>query len=637
MAALAILVAASGLAEPSKLPPDLGKYLLVLWEPGSPLPDGSPGQVKKFADPDIAKLGGTVLSKNGNQQVILLPLKEAKKLRRHDAVKFLQRVWMGESLEDWDESIPVSFAMTPRTESEPNLEWGPKAYTYDGSGNIKSIGADNYTYDTAGRLIQATVGGKTETFKYDAFGNLLEKAIAGSTPVTIPVDGGSNRIIGPEYDAAGNFSSDAYRKPIVYDSFNLITKISPPSGGSTWSRAIYDANDERIGTILDNSGLSRWTFRDFDGQIIREYREGGLEWTWVQDYIFANGRLVAGETQQFTYSPGGAFIYGGHRHYHLDHLGSVRMVTSDAGRSLALHDYYAFGNSQTAVHQEPLNDATNQVDGMRFAGQWRDFLGQQNVESNDYLDYMHARYYDPNRGRFLSVDPVINAGVMESPQMWNRYSYTANNPMNRTDPDGRNWFSIDGTWEWHKGSKYKDADGVTHKSNYTHLLVAQATGTKNGTTTFNFTLYNQNKVAMTGTGFSGGTGLGAPIGAGNYKIRTDIRDATGPNAVNPNSPDGNPPVFYGMQAIRPGALPNPANGLFYDIRSAYGPMRAYLNPMGGQTDRGLFFHGQESTAPNAGQTHGCLCYGQNPAIINYLWKLTPQQVPVAVDVPVTPP
>lgn len=106
--------------------------------------------------------------------------------------------------------------------------------------------------------------------------------------------------------------------------------------------------------------------------------------------------------------------------------------------------------------------------------------------------------------------------------------------------------------------------------------------------------------------------------------------------MNPNSPDNNPPVFYGMQVIRPGGLPNPADGLLYDIRSAYGPMRAYLNPMGGQ-DRGLFFHGQEPTAPSPGQTHGCLCYGQNPAIINYLWKLSPQQVPVAVDVPVTPP
>ena len=51
---------------------------------------------------------------------------------------------------------------------------------------------------------------------------------------------------------------------------------------------------------------------------------------------------------------------------------------------------------------------------------------------------MQARYYDPVIGRFLSNDPV---GFVESglnPQMFNRYSYVHNDPINRIDPDGRN-------------------------------------------------------------------------------------------------------------------------------------------------------------------------------------------------------
>jgi hypothetical protein len=50
---------------------------------------------------------------------------------------------------------------------------------------------------------------------------------------------------------------------------------------------------------------------------------------------------------------------------------------------------------------------------------------------------MHARFYNPTASRFLSVDPIIPTGAMRNPQMWNRYSYVANNPMNRTDPDGK--------------------------------------------------------------------------------------------------------------------------------------------------------------------------------------------------------
>jgi len=49
-------------------------------------------------------------------------------------------------------------------------------------------------------------------------------------------------------------------------------------------------------------------------------------------------------------------------------------------------------------------------------------------------DFMHARYYSPNLGRFMSVDKV--GGAVGSSQSWNRYSYAKNSPTNRIDPDG---------------------------------------------------------------------------------------------------------------------------------------------------------------------------------------------------------
>ena len=51
------------------------------------------------------------------------------------------------------------------------------------------------------------------------------------------------------------------------------------------------------------------------------------------------------------------------------------------------------------------------------------------------LVYMEARYYDPGRGGFLSVDPVgPTAGNIFS---FNRYAYANNNPIVNMDPDGR--------------------------------------------------------------------------------------------------------------------------------------------------------------------------------------------------------
>ena len=43
-----------------------------------------------------------------------------------------------------------------------------------------------------------------------------------------------------------------------------------------------------------------------------------------------------------------------------------------------------------------------------------------------------------NTGRFLSVDPVLDTkSALKNPQMWNRYAYVLNNPVNRVDLDGR--------------------------------------------------------------------------------------------------------------------------------------------------------------------------------------------------------
>jgi RHS repeat-associated protein len=52
-------------------------------------------------------------------------------------------------------------------------------------------------------------------------------------------------------------------------------------------------------------------------------------------------------------------------------------------------------------------------------------------------DYMHARYYNPTLGRFLSVDPVM--ADTSSSQSWNRYSYVINNPVKLVDPNGETW------------------------------------------------------------------------------------------------------------------------------------------------------------------------------------------------------
>jgi len=72
------------------------------------------------------------------------------------------------------------------------------------------------------------------------------------------------------------------------------------------------------------------------------------------------------------------------------------------------------------------------------------------------LTYMHARYYDPVIGRFLSPDPV---GFAEAgPGYFNRYAYVMNDPVNATDPTGM--YARGSGWtdeEWNKFNEAQNA------------------------------------------------------------------------------------------------------------------------------------------------------------------------------------
>jgi RHS repeat-associated protein len=117
---------------------------------------------------------------------------------------------------------------------------------------------------------------------------------------------------------------------------------------------------------------------------------------------------------------------------HTDALGSVRMVTDQAGEVVSRRDYYPFGETINASVNgratiEGYSDS--EVSRQRFTGKERD------TESG--LDYFGARYYSGAQGRFTTVDPA-NAGARpEAPQSWNGYSYALNNPGKFVDPDGK--------------------------------------------------------------------------------------------------------------------------------------------------------------------------------------------------------
>ncbi|HEX6900065.1 MAG TPA: RHS repeat-associated core domain-containing protein [Thermoanaerobaculia bacterium] len=305
--------------------------------------------------------------------------------------------------------------------SGPYASWSSGTYSYDGAGNIKAIGAAWFAYDKVSRLVSATLydgptgGGnqRQQSYTFDPFGNLTN--IAGSPGRSIPTSAQTNRLNSPgsSYDAAGNlktWNGAVYE----YDRFNQMSRMT--SGGEDWIY-LYTADDERIWSYKADGTFSRWTIRDLGGKVLREYQNKAGVWSLGTDYIYRDGSLLAAETPT------------GRRHFHLDHLGTPRLITRGSGHQAAYHVYYPFGEELTAFNQD--------AERMKFTGHERDLNSP--AGAGDDLDYMHARHCSPVTGRFLSVDPVL--GRPKHPQSWNRYSYVIGSPLKYIDPDGRSIWS----------------------------------------------------------------------------------------------------------------------------------------------------------------------------------------------------
>jgi len=235
------------------------------------------------------------------------------------------------------------------------------------------------------------------------------------------------------YDAAGNLTAD-YNLTYAYDPFNMLREKDSGIYFSKSEFYIYTASDERIGVKYGNviESPTIWSIRDFSGNVLRQY-EGydqmpGMSWLWIEDYMYRDGQLLAGERVPEE---------GGRRHFHLDHLGSPRLVTGDDSKEMSEHDYEPFGLESNPLYQETAG-GFDREDPKRFTGHERDYTAPPDAPASAYyLDYMHARFYAPSVGRFLSVDPVLVKAAVRAPQMWNRYSYVGNNPMVHTDPTGK--------------------------------------------------------------------------------------------------------------------------------------------------------------------------------------------------------
>jgi RHS repeat-associated protein len=256
-------------------------------------------------------------------------------------------------------------------------------YTYDPVGNRltrndSGEGLTSYTYDANDRLLTEDLAGQIAQYTYDNNGNTLSRIKSATDQVFYQWDF-ENRMIGADV-------TDATGTKHITNQYNADgIRVSQSVDGQE-TRFLIDAN------------------RPY-AEVLMEYRPSGLI---AVSYVYGN-RLISQDRS-------GVLSY-----YHVDGLGSTRALTDANGNVTDRYTYDAFGRT--------IGQSGSTVNSYLFAGEQRD--------GNVGLDYLRARFLDFRTGRFYAMDPF--GGLEQAPDTRHRFLYSANDPINATDPSGRQY------------------------------------------------------------------------------------------------------------------------------------------------------------------------------------------------------
>ncbi len=304
-------------------------------------------------------------------------------------------------------------------------------YEYDKNGNIVKIYENGaltvrYGYDSIDRLIREDNKkiGFTALYAYDNCGNILCKR---QTAFTLKENAEECEFTQTRYGYEGDklltfggevCEYDEIGNPILYRGKVAEWEKGRQLRAYNGTRFAYDGSGRRI----SKNGIT-YTY-DGNGNLISD--SNGIE------YLYDNSGIFAVKYQNSTYF------------YRKDVQGNVISLLDENGAVVVKYIYDAWGNH--AVLDGAGNDITDDdlhignLNPFRYRGYFYD--------PETELYYLQTRYYDPETGRFITIDAIEYLDP-ETINGLNLYAYCGDNPVMGYDPDG--------TWDW--GKFWKNAFG----------------------------------------------------------------------------------------------------------------------------------------------------------------------------------
>jgi len=305
----------------------------------------------------------------------------------------------------------------------PTRSWLDSISTRKGDDVIQSY---SYTRDVVGRIIgvDSDRGDEDWAYGYDQLDRLLSAANTGSPTLSQSFEydlGGAilfnSSVGGYSYPASGS----AAFQPHAVSSAGVWSFEHDLNGNQTSRRTAgvidrtiqYDAANRPI-AVMENGATVVYSYGP-DGERLKKLTAVGTTL-----YIGADSENdpVGGWTNYLN--PDVKEAGGVVNWLHRDHLTSVRRIT-DATGALTRASFYQPYGAQFETVIAPLSP--NESKG---------WIGER-TDPESGLVYLHARYFDPVLGRFLSPDwwdpasPTVGT---------DRYGYSMGDPINRSDPNG---------------------------------------------------------------------------------------------------------------------------------------------------------------------------------------------------------
>jgi RHS repeat-associated protein len=224
---------------------------------------------------------------------------------------------------------------------------------------------------------------------------------------------------------------------------NRLMRVVKP--GSTTEYA-YDSIDRR--TVVIQDGVMTRTLWSGSDEVGEYDLAGVLKRRYIPDGSGAMDARLA------TVNPDNTIHW-----HHTDHQGSVIATSNAAGQGTGFTNYSPHGEFGTAANGAALSVPPI---GSPFG-----YTGRQYDPETELYQY-RARYYSPELGVFLSMDPI---GTKDDP---NLYLYAANDPVNHTDPTGmyrRGAGFTDSEWRRFDQAQQRQASSMERRAD---RLVRQA-------------------------------------------------------------------------------------------------------------------------------------------------------------------